>query len=385
MADAKHPLRLRVILIVAAALVIVGVGAFLAQRWITAHTAYTLDPIVNVKTHGEETFAWVKDGAYVLGTADDLRGYDADRKLVWNEGAKFNQPMWLTQTNCAAVVDIGGTDAIVLDQNGIRYRVALKEQLQIMTAALNEKGEIILVCQSNKGSQRLLLYDAAGNPLLERITTADADGFPLALAYSDDSETLVTAYVAYETTTLKTVITFFDLTLQDGEVVDKIRSNYTYDVQVPKQILLTDNACYCVLDSEILFFDARGRQQLAKIDVLNEMAHCAAGDDFLAVLFGRELSHNGSTLQDHVVIFAADGRELLTIADADGDFLAAGGTQIVYGTKDQYVCVNKHSEVQWSIMSAQPLRALGFDRARVWLVNAEAMQLCDRVKETDHD
>ena len=349
-----------VLAILAALCVVLMVGLLFSDTFsemLRHNTAYTLwETEDQWELSDQNTRMSAVLGDLVLsGDGDGLSAYSAPQTLVWNITYQMTNPVVCMASEYALVMDVGGKSAVVCNQEGLCYQVVT--QYPILTGDINENGWITLIGEDVL-QQEILVYSTEGNQVLRRMTSGASDGQPMAAILNDEGTCLVTAYTAYDSTTLSGRVTFFDLTVSGGTYTDRISANFVYDDTIITDLYIEGNTCIAAGDGRIIGFGLDGTPaEVWNKQLTNQIAAMDFGDGFLGIIFGEALSHEAESFENHLVLYGMDGSELYHTTLENPSFLQAVGDHIIYGEGRSYVCIDTKGRSEWFYNALEDVQA----------------------------
>lgn len=349
-----------VLAILAALCVVLMVGLLFSDTFsemLRHNTAYTLwETEDQWELSDQNTRMSAVLGDLVLsGDGDGLSAYSAPQTLVWNITYQMTNPVVCMASEYALVMDVGGKSAVVCNQEGLCYQVVT--QYPILTGDINENGWITLIGEDVL-QHEILVYSNEGNQVLRRMTSGASDGQPMAAILNDEGTCLVTAYTAYDSTTLSGRVTFFDLTVSGGTYTDRISANFVYDDTIITDLYIEGNTCIAAGDGRIIGFGLDGTPaEVWNKQLTNQIAAMDFGDGFLGIIFGEALSHEAESFENHLVLYGMDGSELYHTTLENPSFLQAVGDHIIYGEGRSYVCIDTKGRSEWFYNALEDVQA----------------------------
>lgn len=351
----------RTVLVVLAALcVVLVVGVLFSDtfsqmlRHNTAYTLWETDDQWELSAQNTRMSAVLGD-LVLSGDGDGISAYSAPQTLVWNITYQMTSPVVCMASEYALVMDVGGKSAIVCNREGLCYQVVT--QYPILTGDINENGWITLIGEDAL-QHEILVYSNEGNQVLRRMTSGTSDGQPMAAILNDEGSCLVTAYTAYDSTTLSGRVTFFDLTVSGGTYTDRISANFVYEDTIITDLYIEGNTCIAAGDGRIIGFQLDGTPAEAwNKQLTHQIEAMDFGNGFLGIIFGEALSHEAESLENHLVLYGMDGAELYHTTLENPSFLQAVGDQIIYGEGRSYVCIDTKGRSEWFYSALEDVQA----------------------------
>ncbi len=306
------------------------------------------------------------DGALVRCGKEGAQAIAKDGTLLWNVTyGTMKNPKFVFCGSVMAVADIGAKQYLLSDGTGSTKLFSTPYPIQMVSVA---KQGVTAVLMNGEEKDYIYLYDKDGTLLSEIETVVARDGFPLALALSEDGKKLITSYMKVERDEPTTSVTFYNF----GEVGKNSTRNLVGQAQymecmVPR-IEFWDNDTVLVMGENVmeLFSMKETPKSVHKKDINAEVKSIAFGDYFCMVTKnkdGQEVleAYNKSgevcmkkiltlpyvglhTAGDEVVLYSYSGCEVYHIKDGliyQGTFENGVRQMFVIGGNRYYLVENR--------------------------------------------
>lgn len=317
---------------------------------------YTLRGKSVLTLSAENAEVWTCGDRIVTFDQNQISAYDLKKKQIWTSTASMTFPRVFASAKYAAMCDIGSSGIVMVDQEGIVYRKNSSEQLPIITGYLTDSGYLALVC-GTEASQQIQIYSPDGGLLLKRSTDGLTDGFPNAVALTEEADTLAVASIQYSGSSCSSQVTFFDLRASGSTLKDAVNANYAYPDSIVYTIYTTEKGgMISVSDNKIVSY-TRGSvwKEKRKENLKNRTLQLSSSRSMTAILFGMELTPVASGLENKVIVCGPEG-EILRTLDEEFDYLQVCGSNLIYSTDNKLYCMDTKGKVQWTYdLSVQPL------------------------------
>lgn len=137
---------------------------------------------VKMIAHGDAIYYCSREG---------VEKKNVDGKSEWTKPFQLLSPLFIKSGDYFLVADIMGHEAYIFHATG--HIGSIRENLPIVSASLSKEGQVALVFESDL-ENRIKLYNKEGLPLVERGSVLNQDGYPIAVAISDNGEHMITSY-----------------------------------------------------------------------------------------------------------------------------------------------------------------------------------------------
>lgn len=228
------------------------------------------------------------DGVLVRCGKEGAQATAKDGTLLWNVTyGTMKNPKYVFCGSVMAVADIGEKQYLLSDGSGTVKTFSTPYPIQMISVA---KQGVTAVLMNGEETDYIYLYNKDGELLTEIETVVAQDGFPVALALSEDGKKLVTSYMKVERDEPTSSVTFYNF----GEVGQNYISNLVGQVQYTKclvpRIEFWDNDTVLVMGENVmeLFSMEERPESVHKKEILTEIQSIAFGEYFCMVTQNNE-------------------------------------------------------------------------------------------------
>lgn len=188
-------------------------------------------------TYNEDIIKYSEDGITLMSN---------DLKTRWSATYSFKNPQVVTSKKYIAVADIGGKDINLYDSKGNVRKI--ENTREICQIELSDSGMVAVLTR-----QDMAYYITIVNKTKKYIdikTRIKEDGYPIDMAYSPDSQKLVTSYMKVEDGVVNTYVTFYNFSEVGKNYESRIAKAESYgSVMVPK-VEFIDKSTVVIFSSE---------------------------------------------------------------------------------------------------------------------------------------
>lgn len=269
------------------------------------------------------------DGSLAIVSMHQVTVLDEKNKSIYDETVKFQSPALYTCGSRAVAYDVGGTTLYVLSGKGLVYRLDCAGE--ILSASLNEKGWLTVVCGESGCKAAVRVYDGSGRPVF---AYRSADRFIMTAALSGDSRTLAAVTMGQSGGVFTSYVVFYRTNSDTPEATCALTGSLIYDL-IPMDGLfcavMEEQICFLTTSGEVAAAYSCGGDYLRRVD--------CGGDGYAALLLGRY--RNGT--QHRLVTVTPDGQALASL-DVDGEVLSisAAGRYIAVLFSDHMTIYDKN-------------------------------------------
>ncbi|MDO4479333.1 MAG: DUF5711 family protein [Lachnospiraceae bacterium] len=191
---------------------------------------------------------------------DDILRYSSDGASLMNQSLKSRWNVTYTMTDpqadtCAkamVIYDKGGTDVRIFDRNGSVGE--FKTSSPIVKARVSAKGNVAVLL--HEGDAAVIRYfTSSGGEIAVIASTLKSTGYPVDFDISENGRYLAVSFASLETSSVGSVINFYDFGSGGQSFKDNIVSTVTYEaVLVPQITWMADGSCAAIRDDGFVIF-----------------------------------------------------------------------------------------------------------------------------------
>lgn len=207
---------------------------------------------------------------------------------VWNYAYEIASPVVTVSGDVAVIADSGGNQIVVVDENGVKGE--FETYLPIEKVAVSKQG-IVAVLMNDGTSPQIICYDAVGNTLIEHKSTLTGLGYPLALALSNDGETMLVTYLQVSESGISSNYAYYSFSDSQQVTEDVIYSGNKTGVAIPEAKYLSDNISVLVGSQSLdIFSGSEEIEQIAQIYLEDEVESVFYGESQIGLILKNPVS-----------------------------------------------------------------------------------------------
>lgn len=223
------------------------------------------------------------DGALVRCGKEGAQATAKDGTLLWNVTyGTMKNPKFVFCGSVMAVADIGAKQYLLSDGTGATKTFSTPHPIQAVSVA--KTGETAVLMNGEK-TDYIYIYGKDGTLHVEIETVVARDGFPLAIALSQDGKKLVTSYMKVERDEPVSSVTFYNFDEVGQNSIRNLVGQVQYTECMVPRIEFWDNDTVLVVGENIieLFSAKETPKSLHKKEITAEIKSIAFGDYFCTV------------------------------------------------------------------------------------------------------
>lgn len=257
-------------------------------------------------------YAEFQDGI-IRYSRDGVAYLDHKNDELWNQPGQIKTPDIIINDNAFVVVDNGGNTIMIFDEKGLKGEITTT--LPIEKASVSEQG-IVAVILKNEYSPKIMVYDIAGNVLVEVQAAALGTGYPVALALSKDANLLGVSYAIVEGTTLKSKLVYYNFgSVGQGKADNMVTSDTYEDVIIPYLFFVDNSTSVAVSDAGFMLYEGKQIPELAqKVDVEKEIKSVFHSQKYIGMI----LNNTGQAGYE-LCLFNLNGKQVMS-EEFQGDY-----------------------------------------------------------------
>ena len=187
-------------------------------------------------------------GGFVKYNVDGITYEDKTGSIVWTEAFNMTSPKVAICKDYVAIADIGNNQFTLY--NSVKKVNSVTTDFPISDITVASQGLVTVVLEDEKVDY-ITAFDDDGGKVLEIKTTINKNGYPLAIALSEDGTKLVAAYVIVNNTKVESVLTFYNFGNVGKNEVDRLVGTISYEEELFPRIAFVDN------DTVVAYSDER--------------------------------------------------------------------------------------------------------------------------------
>ncbi len=268
------------------------------------------------------------DGSLVSVSMHQLTVLDEKNRTLYDESVKFQTPSLQSRGGRAVAYDVGGTEVYVLSDKGLVYKMDCAGE--VLSASLNQKGWLTVVCGESGCKAAVRVYDAEGEAVF---AFRSSDRFVMTAALSADSRTLAAVTMGQENGVFASYVVFYRVNSDKEAGRCTLWGSVVYD-------LTAAGSGFCAVTEEQLCFLSGDGVMTAAYDYGGDyLRRVSVSDDgYAAVLLGRYRTGT----QHRIVTVNGEGKELAALEiDAEVASLSAAGRYVAVLTGEELVIYDK--------------------------------------------
>ena len=287
---------------------IVGVAGVVYYRWKNSSYSSYVELLSTPKVTASGSTHENHNGNVLTYSKDGISSMDAKGNIVWNETYQMQNPM----------VKVNG------DTN-----------LPIRDMAVSKDGIVAVVLEDNE-LMRIHVYDPLGTELVKSECRMQQNGYPVAIALSDDGTVMGVSYLYVDSGTIKSTVAFYNFSGVGQSSIDRLVSSWEYpDTIIPYLGFFGKEEVFAVGNGRISFFGGEEKPVSTADRLLNEEIRSVyTGEDHIGLLY---LDTTGAALY-RLDVYDSSGQLILSqsIDMEFQDILIGKNDLLVY---DETTCV----------------------------------------------
>ena len=223
------------------------------------------------------------DGALVRCGREGAQAIVKDGTLLWNVTyGTMKNPKFVFCGSVMAVADIGAKQYLISDGTGSTKTFSTPHPIQMVCVA---KQGVTAVLMNGEEKDYICLYSKEGELYAEIETVVAQDGFPLAIALSEDGKKLVTSYMKVERDEPMSSVTFYNFDEVGQNSTRNLVGQVQYSECMVPRVEFWDNDTVLAVGENVmeLFSVEEVPKSLHKKEITAEVKSIAFGDYFCTV------------------------------------------------------------------------------------------------------
>lgn len=224
------------------------------------------------------------NGRVLTYSKDGINSMDAKGVVIWNETYEMQNPLVEVNKNAVAVGDYGGHVIYVLDEKGKVGEI--DTNLPIRDFCISENGIVAAILEDQKAT-KLNLYDSKGKILVESESYMNQNGYPVAVALSENAEVMEVSYLQVDSSKVTSHVAFYNFSEVGQNKVDRLVSGRAYEETViPYVGFFEDGGSFAVGSGRIIFYEGEEKPIDLAIKMLTEEIQAVyRGDNHVILVY----------------------------------------------------------------------------------------------------
>ena len=256
------------ILIAAAAAAAVILVIFLAGV-LRTYTSYETASSFEHAREGNDQYI-LFGGRIVQYGGDGITCLDSDGESLWSKSFEMEQPTAAQTDHYLALADQGGSTIYVFDTDGFVQSVQTPYPVRALT--VSDSGTVGAMLEDGE-TCRVILYDIDGNVIVEGRSHLDDNGYPAALALSDDGTVMAVSYLTVSAGEIATELKFYDFSGTESGT-PQASAEYTYSGEAIVRIALINGKFITFSDAAVRIYTGTAAPSLRK-EILMDAEACS--------------------------------------------------------------------------------------------------------------
>lgn len=308
----KH--RMRIGIIIAAAILIVAAAIFVVYYWITHKEYKNLETISTTTRTDSKSAQYLSFAGNMLKLTNDGATYTKkDGSLIWNQTFEMDNPQASICEKYSCLYEVGNNMVYIMDNNSACGSIITTTP--VVRASIAAQGNVALLMEAD-GVSYLQLYDKKGTQIAAGEIHAKNSGYPIDIALSPNGEKLAVSIMDINTGGVNTSIVFYNFGNVGQNEVDKIVGTYLYEnTIIPQLEYMEDDTLVAIADDGVLLFAGSQRPVLSgQVDVNTKIQSVFTNKKQVGLVFADEQGAGYS----------------YTVLDTKGNILSSGSFNIEY-------------------------------------------------------
>lgn len=353
----RHVVLIVLIVLLLAASVLIAFFSDRIFNFFSGDASYTLQATDTVVEGSSNTVSVQMVGSHLVRCSPDgVQALDEDGNVSWDIPYTMSSPYMVSDGTYVSVADRLGLQLLTIQDGQIVTQITTESN--ILLNCINSRGMSAVALETDDGNV-VNLYSREGETLMQRHTYSSSDGVPMAIALSDDGTRMGTAYVSYNGTSVKSILTIFDLTETGSALTDRIVGSMTLEGTVISDIRFVEQGCFFAGTDQIGVVSTGTAVDTVWSQMLSyQINSLSMTDDYAVIRFGDGLAGVAEPVDKNIVVYNYEGRVLYSESNETADYLEIWGDTIVIGAERAYKGISSTGKPKWTLESADAYNGL---------------------------
>lgn len=291
------------------AVILVAFSLFLAF-WNRNFNAYEeLRYTQNTEGNGTRYEAYME--GFLKYSKDGISYLNQKDAVQWTAAYTMSKPEAVVQGEYAAVADMEGNAVQLYDRTGKIGEYSMSYPIKKIMVAKQGVFGVVLDAQKE---HYIRLYNTDGELLAEIRTKIENNGYPMAVALSEDGVRLVASYYRVDGIDSQNILSFYNFGEggkgQSGNLVGTIQLD---NMLVPKLAFTDKDTVYAVGDSKMLVYDVKNKpKQIREITYPVDIINVFSNESYVGFTCENpvELVEAGKKSPYEIYVYGKTGRQV---------------------------------------------------------------------------
>lgn len=213
------------------------------------------------KEEGNSRYVEFGDGV-IQYSRDGVSYRNKKGRELWNQPCQIQNPIFDINKESLAVADSGGNDILVFNKTGLKGEI--HTTMPIEKISVSAQG-IVSAILKNETTPQVVVYDAAGNLLVEHKASVSGTGYPTDIAISENGYSLLVSYMYVKDGRVMTRIAHYNFGDAGQEKSDFLVGSEEFkDTIMPYSFYMGNKISGVVGDDKFLLYKGENVPELVK-------------------------------------------------------------------------------------------------------------------------
>lgn len=251
-------------------------------------------------------------GDYILRySMDGISCMDKNGALVWGQAYEIKNPVVDVCGNYVAVAALKGNVIYIFNKSGFQGEV--KTQYPISGISVAGQG-VVAVLMEDSGDNYIKLYDIYATELVTIKTSLEREGYPFAVAYSEDGKKLAVSCLNIVDNAIRNTIEFYNFSEVGQNYVEQMVGAYQGEFEnslVPEIRFINNNTVCAFADNQLVLFRMKEIPELITAIPIEEKIHAVFSDE---AYIGLIIENEEEGVLYQLQVYTADGKPVSGIS-----------------------------------------------------------------------
>lgn len=281
---------------------------------------------------------------YIRYSNDGIAYFDKNGTSIWNQTYEINKAGVRVCGDYIVVGDISGHNIYVFNKSGMQGTI--DAALTITEIDVASQGVVVAALEDGN-TNYINMYDVFGNKLLTIKTLLQSDGYPLALALSDDGTKLAVSYVSIGGEKLETKLTFYNFSAVGQNYTERVVGGFNQEDKLVGRVDFVDNdTVVAVGENSVQIFTVKKSPELRKeILVEKEIRKVFFSDSYIGLIF----SNTETNEKYRMEVYNMDGvRQLAYDYDEEYRRFSFSGKQMLLYNEKRFTLLSLNGNIKYN-------------------------------------
>lgn len=244
-------------------------------------------------------------GGFIKYNVDGITYEDRSGTIVWTEALTMTDPKVVTRGEYVAVTNIGNNEYTLYNAN--KKISTFTTDYPITDIQVAQQGLVTVVLEDEKVNY-IVAFDRSGTKCIEIKTTINKNGYPLAIALSEDGKKLVASYITIEGSRVESALTFYNFGDVGKNEVDRQVGYKKFDNELfPRMEFVTNDVMCAFGDNRMVLYSMKQKpKEIVNKKIKDSIKSIFYNESYVGYICKKKEKTSGESTETHEELDAGE-------------------------------------------------------------------------------